>query len=280
VALHAKAQGFANDDASWNLLSDLVQRLIVAGALPADGSVASQRPPTDIFNYWDARIPPDDVQVCLDSWRDAGFALTTYDREAADAFIAEHFAGDVLAAFRYAHHPAMQADLFRLARIHQLGGLYVDADDAFLGGAPIRFAAAAAVKPLAVCRHCPASVPVAVSARFPRDAMNWYYLGNSPISGVAGHPLFERALARAVAAVMGRRARGERTDIHADVGPTSFSLAVLEHVIDAFARDADCDLSVRSDWLFLDQSRPLAYKGTERNWRTNTVLYGPAATAS
>ncbi len=281
LSVQHRTRGFANDDAGWEVLSDLVQRLV------RDSAVAPLRTPgqaraikLDVFNYWDEVQPPGDVRECMASWRASGLHLVSYDRAAADDFLADEFGGDVLAAFRHAHHPAMQADLFRLARIIRLGGLYVDADDAFVGdgSAPMRFPSAATLKPLAVCRHCPASVPVTVPPPGAPDSMHWYYLGNAPIAGVGGHPLFDLALERAVAAVMLRKSRGERANIHADTGPANFSLALLEHVADCFSRDADCDVTVSPAWDGMEQSRWLEYKATGRNWRTNATIY-PASVA-
>lgn len=272
-----RTRGFGDDDAGWEFLSDLVQRLLHDGAAaPFRSPLRPPVAPAQVFNYWDEVQPPDDVDACMESWRCSGPHLVRYDRAAADDFLSAEFGGDVLAAFRYAHHPAMQADLFRLGRLLRLGGLYVDADDAYLGPdpTPITFRAGVALKPLAVCRQCPASVPVAPAPG--RDALHWYYVNNAPIAGVAGHPLFAAALERAVAAVMARKARGELANIHGDTGPTNFSLALLEHVVDCFARDADCDVWLGTHWPFLEQSRWLDYKHTGRNWRSNAVIYPPA----
>ena len=170
----------------------------------------------------------------------------------------------------------MQADLFRLARLHRLGGLYVDADDVFRGAkAPLGFVAGAAAMPLSICRSCPASLQPVVDD--PGAGLAWYYLNNAPLFSLPGHPLIERTLDRAVGTVMGRKKRGELSQIHRDTGPGCLSMSVLDYVFDCFLADRVCDLSLSLDWGFIEQARPLAYKNTGRNWRTNSVLYPPVA---
>lgn len=265
------------DDDAWEDLGIVVRGLMRHGArLPIGEPPVKMIPAGDIFNYWDQVDPPDDVAECLASWQAMALPVHTYHREEADDFLKQHFGGDTLAAFRYAHHPAMQADLFRLARQHRLGGLYVDADDVFRGTtSPIRFPAGAALAPLAVCRNCKSSLQPAVGD--PLADIAWYYLGNAPLFSVAGHPLVERALDRAVGAVMDRKRRNELAQIHGDTGPGSMSMAALDYAVDCIAVGRDCDLTLSANWGFIEMSRPLDYKATPRNWRTNSVLYPQTA---
>ena len=265
-----------HDDAvAWEDLGVLVQRLLSLCHRRAPLACAEATvQPARIFHYWDQPLPPDDVVECMRSWARADRPLEFWDRERADAFLDADFGGDVLAAFRHAHHPAMQADLFRLASLYQHGGLYVDADDAFRPGvAPLAFHGSAAMLALAVSRANDASLVPRVDD--PDAAQAWYYLGNAPLFGLPGHPLIERALDRAVAAVTACRRRGELCQIHRDTGPGNFSMAVLDHVLSCFRNGLPISLTVGAHWAFLEQSRDLAYKRTGRNWRTNAVLYAP-----
>lgn len=271
LLLRRRAPADHDDPAAWEDLGTLVCRLLsICHRRSPDGPFH----PARIFQYWDQPSPPDDVAACMATWNAAGVPVEAWHREPADAFLGEQFGGDVLTAFRHAHHPAMQADLFRLASLYLHGGLYVDADDAFVGGAaPVAFSGSASLLPLAVSRATDASLQPRVDD--PAADRAWYYLGNAPLFSLPGHPLFERALDRAVANVMASRRRGELCQIHRDTGPGSFSMAALDHVVSCFRSGLPTRLSVTLDWPFLEQSRDLAYKQTGRNWRTNTVLYSP-----
>lgn len=277
--LAAPAVSDHDDDRSWENLGLLVAWLLRNSARP--GASGAAHLPADVFNYWDQPTPPDDVAHCLDSWRGTGLPVRTYDREAAEDYLRHHYGGEVLAAFRHCHHPSMQSDLLRMARLMQDGGLYVDADDEFVGAGPIApFSAGSSLIALAVCRHCPASLEARVDD--PVAAHAWYYFGSAPWFGTAGHPFLARSLERAVAAMTGRRQRGELGKIHADVGPGCVSMAALDYARDCLRAGRTIDLSLSTGWPFLAQSRMLAYKATDRNWRRNAVLYpsAPATTGS
>lgn len=57
-----------------------------------------------------------------------GFQHLIFSEGAAEEFIAEHFGGRELAAFRACGVPAMQSDYFRLCAGSVLGGVYADVD--------------------------------------------------------------------------------------------------------------------------------------------------------
>jgi hypothetical protein len=267
----APAEADHDDERNWDDLGQLVAWLLRNGSrLRAPG--AASHLPAEVFNYWDEPTPPADVADCLDSWRGTGLPVRTYDREAADEYIHYHYGGDVLAAFRYCHHPSMQSDILRMARLHQDGGLYVDADDEFVGTGPIvSFGAGASVIALAVCRHCPASLLPRVDD--PVAGHAWYYLGSAPWFSEPGHPVVARSLQRAVATMTMRRRQGELGKIHADVGPGCVSMAALDYARDCLRSGRAIDLSIAPAWSFVAQSRMLGYKATDRNWRRNAVLY-------
>jgi hypothetical protein len=267
----APAEADHDDERSWDNLGLLVSQLLRAGDRLQVPAIPPQLP-GDIFNYWDQPTPPADVAECLGSWRATGLPVQTYDRDSADEYLQRHYGGEVLAAFRYCHHPSMQSDILRMARLLHDGGLYVDADDRFVGvpAAP-RFGAGVALIALAVCRHCPASLQARVDDPVAGDA--WYYMGSAPWFAVAGHPLVARSLERAVAAMSMRRRKGELAKIHADVGPGCLSMAALDYARACLQSGAPIDLAISPAWSFVTQSEMLGYKATDRNWRRNQVLY-------
>ena len=273
--LDGPEQADHESDRDWAHLGLLVGHLLrqaesIGGPSPTHRAV-------EVFNYWDEATPPADVAACLASWAGSGLPVRTYDRDSADEYLRHHYGGDVLAAFRYCHHPSMQSDILRMARLLQDGGLYVDADDAWLPGSAVgAFAAGTSLIALAVCRHCPASLQA--RADDPVADHAWYYFGSAPWFSEPGHPLVARSLERAVAAMTGRRRRGELASIHADVGPGCVSMAALDHARACLRAGEPIDTALSTGWPFLEQSRMLGYKATDRNWRRNVAIYPPDRT--
>jgi hypothetical protein len=56
------------------------------------------------------------------------FDIVHYSDDEARAFIAEHYAGTILADAYDVVTPIMKADIFRLAAVYKLGGFYMDMD--------------------------------------------------------------------------------------------------------------------------------------------------------
>jgi hypothetical protein len=83
-----------------------------------------------VVQYWDAEEVPDYIAAEVATFVDMnpGFQHLLFSESAAEEFIAEHFGGRELAAFRACGVPAMQADYFRLCAGLVLGGVYVDVD--------------------------------------------------------------------------------------------------------------------------------------------------------
>lgn len=80
-----------------------------------------------IIQFWDGNIP-NDVSSLMNTWKvnnpDCEYQL--YNYEDACHFINEHFSADVANAFKLITIPAMICDVFRVAVILKLGGIYVD----------------------------------------------------------------------------------------------------------------------------------------------------------
>jgi hypothetical protein len=130
--------------------------------------------------------------------------------------------------------------------------------------------------PLAVCLSCPKEFDVAPSlldASIFRPDSVYFYLAHAPLFAVARHRLFELALKRAVANVRRRMHRQQLSKIHTDVGPTNFSYACVEYVIEKLSNGENVEFSLRTQWPSMQIAKPLQYKSTNRNWRTNAVLY-------
>lgn len=83
-----------------------------------------------MFAFWDKTPPPDEIAGNFRTWRDrSSLEQPLFDVDSARSFIHVHFDAEVVTAFDRAHHPAMKADIFRLAKIFQEGGMYLDADE-------------------------------------------------------------------------------------------------------------------------------------------------------
>ena len=87
--------------------------------------------PRRIFQYWNDGEPPQAIESLMLEWRrmHPDWEYICFDDNSAGAFIRTHHSAAALEAFRYAKEPAHRADLFRLAVLKTLGGVYIDADD-------------------------------------------------------------------------------------------------------------------------------------------------------
>jgi hypothetical protein len=86
--------------------------------------------PLPIVQYWHSATVPADVAGLIETFADRNPQRPhlLFDREAAEAFLAEHFSALEVEAFRTCAVPAMQADYFRYGAAHVLGGVCVDVD--------------------------------------------------------------------------------------------------------------------------------------------------------
>lgn len=91
--------------------------------------------PKRIVQFWDSPQIPSDVEHCMASWKRChpDYGYERFDDRSARAFLRRHSSIQVRQAFRQAKHPAMRADLFRLAYLAAFGGMYADSDDAARG---------------------------------------------------------------------------------------------------------------------------------------------------
>ena len=84
-----------------------------------------------LMQFWNSPEAPADVQETMGSWtrRHPLWSHTVFDAAKAQAFLSEHLGADAAEAFRRCYHPAMMADMFRVAFLSVRGGLYADADE-------------------------------------------------------------------------------------------------------------------------------------------------------
>jgi len=87
--------------------------------------------PRRIVQFWDSEVVPSDVAQIMKSWplQHPNFDYVVFNDGSAEAFIRERCSQKIMEAFQIANHPAMRSDIFRLAYLSVLGGIYVDADD-------------------------------------------------------------------------------------------------------------------------------------------------------
>lgn len=228
---------------------------------------------TAILQFWDQPEPPHDVLASMDSWHRAGPPVIRFNDPAVTEWLGDHGDERLLEAYRHCHHPAMRSDLFRLAWLLHHGGLYVDADDAFIGDGPLPcFEAGLVLLPLA--QHGHAIVPVS-------DALHasaagkfcGYFANNSPLYARAGHPVLRAALQTAVSHLLGCAARGERGDIHEHTGPSNLNRALVVHLAECHRQGREPDVAVRLDWPWLRPFQAMEYKQGARNWRSGVSFY-------
>ena len=92
--------------------------------------------PRLITRFWNDPEPPADVAGLMASWDECepDFRIETFNDFTAQNYLRARCAPEIAHAFRRAGEPAQRADLFRLARLYNDGGYYIDADDRARGG--------------------------------------------------------------------------------------------------------------------------------------------------
>ncbi len=248
------------------------------GVVPA---AFSNKPRRMIVLFWDdlERLPGD-VGECIESWKSLvthGFDLRLFDSNAARTFIASRLGPRHERAYRACYHPAMQSDYFRLCYILLEGGCYIDADDVHNGPGIERLFDDGRLKiqPLCYDIETDRMVPPEIFTKPGADAATWiFYFNNNPLLAAPGHPIVERALANATAAIE-RAANGELLEIQSTTGPGNLTRSIFE-----LAQQSEAALSalhVLRDWENVANSRwPLSYRSDNRNWRlSNRREYQP-----
>jgi tetratricopeptide (TPR) repeat protein len=211
---------------------------------PADHAPIPRR----IVQYWNEADVPVDVLSLMQTWRDAhpDHEFLLFNADSAQNFLCEHYAENVVSAYRFAREPAQKADLFRLAFLFAKGGFYADADDRCL-------------------KSLSSIVPTYANLFVYQE--DFGTLGNNLIGAVPQHPVIGCALDLAVEAVD----RGDRDILWLSTGPGLLTRA--------FAQILANSPLVWSAWLnqivVLDRLRLrravavhclVNYKKTRRHW--------------
>ena len=93
--------------------------------------------PRRIHQFWDRPAPPDEVVERMRTWpaHHPQWRYTVWNDISANVFIEDTFGVEAATCFRACTIAAMRADLFRIAAMVAIGGLYADADIARNGSA-------------------------------------------------------------------------------------------------------------------------------------------------
>lgn len=227
--------------------------------------------PRVLVQYWDDPDgTPADVQMCIDSWASVtlqGFQRLLYDDISARDFIALRFDRRHIVAFDRCDHPAMRADYFRLCFISLNGGLYIDADDEYVGSdlSALLDTSKLLIQPLCYQISTDSMVdPMAVVSSSDDDLI--FYVNNNPIAAPSGHPVISAALEQATRRLTERN--GEDRDIQSLTGPGNLTEALVRHSIELDSTRIEADFSLLRRWDEYSVSKwPLDYRSDERNWR-------------
>lgn len=176
-----------------------------SGALPGRITGQGQPIPKIIMQFWDSGKPPADVERIMRSWPEQNpeYTIQRFDDVTARAWLLQHHSQAVAAAFQRADGATQRADVFRLAWLTTIGGVYADADDRCL-------------KPL----HD--FIPEAAELVLYQEEIG--ALCNNFIAAMPNHPALARALQLAVQAIN----RGDRDVIWLSAGPGMLTRAYAQ----------------------------------------------------
>lgn len=162
----------------------------------------------------------------------------------------------------------MRSDYLRMCFVLAEGGLYVDADDVLLGDGWKELFRDGMLKVQPLCYDVTAGGMVSASelrrTDLPTDG-RIFYVNNNPIAAPAGHPVLQRALARATGSLLGD---GETPEIQSTTGPGNLTAVLAAHARESQAKAATPDIELLLDWE--ETAEPcweLAYRNDARNWR-------------
>jgi hypothetical protein len=151
----AAAEAVADDDAHRSV--GVVRLLGGATPRPPGFSGDGADAPAVLVQFWDTGADmPRDVAECIASWDRLvddvpRLSRVMFDDDTARQFIRDELSSDHAAVFDACRHPAMRCDYFRLCFLLRHGGLYVDADEVYLGGLGPELLAGARLKLQPLC---------------------------------------------------------------------------------------------------------------------------------
>ncbi len=231
-------------------------------AAPTQGAKAAGRVPRRMAQYWDQPNPPPDVARLMAGWREQhpDYAYTKFSDQEAQAFLKQAFLPGVLGAYRRAYPAAQKADIFRLAWLYAVGGVYIDADDRCVA---------------------PVTELLAGGAALIGYQEEYGTLGNNFLAAAPQHPVIGRALREAVGSV----ARGDQDIAWLSTGPGLLTRA--------FAETLASEALMPNVWLghvavierhelrrFTVPHAATAYKQTGQHWVRGVFAGGTKADAT
>ncbi|HVW99501.1 MAG TPA: glycosyltransferase, partial [Candidatus Babeliaceae bacterium] len=253
--------------------SSLIQKIVQESNEQSNKSpLLKNAIPKRIVQFWDdhARIP-DDVNACINTWRETqnqGIELLLFDKMQASDFIFDKLGRKYQQAFERCYHPAMRSDLFRLCYIFVEGGCYIDADDAYTGSQIVHLFEDERLKiqPLCYDVGSHSMVPPAIFTKPGTNNKNWiFYFNNNPLIAGKQHFLIEKALNRAVDALM-EGCMNSFPEIQSTTGPGNLTQCIFEAISEAI--DVANAMLVLPEWENTAISVwPLSYHNDTRNWR-------------
>jgi mannosyltransferase OCH1-like enzyme len=172
-------------------------------------------------------------------------------------------------AFERCYHPAMQADYFRLCYVLVEGGIYVDADDVYIGTDIGWLTEDWRLKLQPLCYDIATGAMVKPAVFLFAEAYdpNWiFYFNNNPLIAGPRHPVIDYALSQATR-LLELAGEDELLEIQTATGPGNLSKSIFE-LGTRSTGNIETDLVVLVDWDALAVSRwPLSYRSDARNWR-------------
>lgn len=225
------------------------------------------------MQFWDdGDNVPADVAECMATWTaldDLGFHRVLYDDDSARRFIVGRCAARHVRSFDRCRHPAMRSDYFRLCYLVALGGVYIDADDAYTGADPSVLSVDGRLRLQPMCYDRSTGAMVGASEYLSEDlpSGDWtYYVNNNPILAPPGHPVLRSALERATRLLLDGDGRG--LGVQSTTGPGNLTAALVGHAAAQAREGASRDFVFLPRWEDVAVSRwPLSYRADSRNWR-------------
>lgn len=253
--------------------SEFIRRIVQGNDVYEIGGQFRSRPQRTIVQYWhDHRQIPGDIQECIASWtkwREFGYTHRIFDEHSARSFIHGSMGRRHGRAFERCYHPAMQADYFRLCFLFVEGGLYVDADDVFVGTEIDSLFEDGRLKLQPLCYDRASQTMVKPSLFLCSNAYdpNWtFYFNNNPLGAGPGHPIVGRALDQATC-LLEFAGEGGFPEIQETTGPGNLTKAIFD-LGTGFELHPERDLVVLRDWESRAFSQwPLSHREDSRNWR-------------
>jgi hypothetical protein len=263
--------------------SDFVRHLVQSeDTLYSHTQKLTNNIPRIIVQFWDDEVIPNDVQECIETWRQLksrGIEHFLFNEGTARKFIAEKLSADNVKAFDRCYHPAMKSDYFRLCFISCTGGFYVDVDDFYCGIDVENLFTDQMMKLQPLCFDINTNGMVdprkfIINGGF---SESWiFYFNNNPIIAPPNSPIIEYALARSTRLILVCD-EYNLPEIQSTTGPGNLSASVVAYLSDYQPHIHEKCLSVLADWqIYAKTIWELSYRNDERNWRlSNRKTYMP-----